>query len=157
MTDCELRILEQTEDYRSPFEYDTEGFNDQWWHGRAGPVGDTTLGGTIYVQFLKDDLEIGRAELTPWKLSASYVGLNKSLPCLQIWFFEIRTQFRGKDFGSMFASRLAEHFSDLPLIAFSEGADKFWDSIGWYYFPRKDGKTQSYRKLFVSRTLSRTG
>lgn len=41
----------------------------------------------------------------------------------------------------------------MPLIAFSEGADEFWDSIGWIYYPRKDGDTD-YRKLFIAEQIS---
>lgn len=41
----------------------------------------------------------------------------------------------------------------MPLIAFFEGADEFWDSIDWIYYPRKDGDTH-YRKLFISEQIS---
>ncbi|CQD07320.1 GCN5-like N-acetyltransferase (fragment) [Corynebacterium striatum] len=55
--------------------------------------------------------------------------------------------------GAEFASLLREHYASTPLIAFSEGADEFWESIGWIYYPRKDGDIH-YRKLFISERIS---
>ncbi|HAT1291291.1 TPA: GCN5 family acetyltransferase, partial [Corynebacterium striatum] len=59
----QLKILQQVEDYVTPFQV-VEGFDDRWWHRMAGRVGDDTLGGKEYIQFLADSVEVGRAEVT---------------------------------------------------------------------------------------------
>lgn len=155
MEQFELRVLKQIEDYISPFEYGTEGFRDDWWHRRAGKVGDDALGGTTYLQLLRNAIEVGRAELTPWNLSDSYIGIDTEVKCREIWFFEVRLDFRRQGCGKEFARLLTQKYSDLPLIAFSEEADDFWSSIGWHYYPRKDGeKWPHVRSLFISSKIS---
>ncbi|MGV3103799.1 GCN5 family acetyltransferase [Rothia sp. 32237D007AR] len=153
MDQAELKILEQTQDYVSPFEYGTSGFNNDWWHGRAGKIGDTSLGGFTYLQLCLNGTEIGRAEITLWDLSDSYIGIDEVVKVREIWFFEIREEYRNQGFGAEFARLLIEAFPDRPLIAFSEGADDFWRSAGWHYYPRKDGETMGIRKLFISRKI----
>lgn len=65
MEQLELRVLKQMENYVSPFDYGTEGFNDRWWHGpRIDTIADAEDCDTAYVQLLKDGIEIGRAEIT---------------------------------------------------------------------------------------------
>ena len=147
----QLRVLQQIEDYVTPFQV-VEGFDDRWWHDRAGRVGDDTLGGKEYIQFLADSVEVGRAEVTDWPLSDSYIGVDSTVPTKEIWFFEIRHDLRRQHYGAEFARHLISHYAGYPLIAFSEGADEFWVGIGWHYYPRKDGDPH-YRKLFVSRKI----
>lgn len=150
---AELRFLVQEVDFQSPFPFGDEGFRDDWWHSNVGRVGDDTLGGTDYVQLLLDGIEMGRASLTDWQLSDSYIGIDADVPTKEIWFFEIRSTARRRGLGAEFASLLREHYASTPLIAFSEGADEFWDGIGWIHYPRKDGDTH-YRKLFISERIS---
>ena len=153
MDQAELKILEQTQDYVSPFEYGTNGFNNDWWHCRAGKIGDTSLGGFTYLQLCINGTEIGRAEMRPLDLSDSYIGIDEVVKVREIGFFEICQEYRNHGFGTEFARLLIEAIPDRPLIAFSEGADGFWGSVGWHYYPRKDGKTMGYRKLFISRKI----
>ena len=147
----QLKVLQQVEDYVTPFQL-VEGFDDRWWHDRAGRVGDDTLGGTEYIQFLADGVEVGRAEVTDWQLSDSYVGVDSTVPTKEIWFFEIRHDLRRQHYGAEFARHLISHYAGYPLTAFSECADEFWAGIGWHYYPRKDGDPH-YRKLFVSQKI----
>ena len=152
MENAELRFLVQEVDFQSPFPFGDEGFRDDWWHSNVDRVGDDTLGGTDYVQLLLDGIETGRASLTDWQLSDSYIGIDADVPTKEIWFFEIRSTARCRGLGAEFASLLREHYASTPLIAFSEGADEFWESIGWIYYPRKDGDIH-YRKLFISERI----
>lgn len=85
MDQVELKILEQTEDYRTPFEYGTSGFNNGWWHGHAGKVGDDSLGGTTYLQLCLNGTEIGRAKMTLSDLSDSYIGIDEEVKVREIW------------------------------------------------------------------------
>lgn len=153
MESLELRVLQQAEDYVTPYQV-VEGFDDRWWHDRAGRVGEDTLGGNDYIQFLADGVEVGRAEVTDWQLSESYIGVDSEVSTKEIWFFEIRRDLRRQHYGAEFARHLIRHYAAWPLIAFSEGADEFWTGICWHYYPRKDGDTR-YRKLFISEDISR--
>ncbi len=137
----------------TPFQV-VEGFDDRWWHEGAGRVGDDTLGGKDYIQFLADGMEVGRAEITDWQLSDGYIGVDLEVRAKEIWFFEIRRDLRRQHYGAEFARHLIRHYAAFPLIAFSEGADEFLAGIGWHYYPRKDGNTH-YRKLFVSQTIDK--
>lgn len=58
------------------FPHGDEGFQDRWWHSRADRVGDKFLDDTEYVQFLVNDVEMGRTELIDWQLSDSYVDID---------------------------------------------------------------------------------
>ena len=97
-----MKILQQVENYVTPFQV-VEGFDDRWWHDRAGRVGDDTLGGKEYIQFLADSVEVGRAEVTDWPLSDSYIGIDSEVLTKEIWFFEIRHDLRRQHYGGEFA------------------------------------------------------
>lgn len=153
MKKAELRFLVQESDFQSPFPFGDEGFQDRWWHSDIAPVEDATLCGTHYAQLLLDGVEMGRAILTDWQLSDSYIGIDTEVPTKEICFFEIRSTARRRGLGARFASLLREHYAGMPLAAFSEDADEFWRSIGWICYPRKDGDT-NYRNLFISERVS---
>lgn len=155
MEQLELRVLKQVENYVSPFDYGTEGFNDGWWHGpRIDTIADAENYGTAYVQLLKDGIEIGRAEITYRDISPDYVGITTAVRCRKIWFFEINSGFRRQGYGKTFTALLTEKYSELPLVAFSKGADDFWAGIGWYFYPPKDKEETNPMKLFASREIS---
>lgn len=153
MSRFELIILPQEEDYQTPYEL-VGGFNDRWWHDRAGRVGKNGLRGKEYLQFLVDGVEVGRAEITDCSLSGSYHGIDAPVRTKEICFFEIRQDARRHGYGAAFVQHLVEHYPGVLLIAFSEGADEFWSGIGWHYCPRKDGEGwPHYRSLFISEQI----
>lgn len=152
MVDLQLKVLQQVVNRVKPYQV-LEGFDRRWWHDSARNLGEDTRGGTDYIQFLADGVEVGRAEVSGWQLSDSYIGIDSKVPTKQIWFFEIRRDFRRQQYGAEFARYLIRHYAACPLIAFSHEADEFWAGIGWYYYPRKDGNTIHYRKLFVSQKI----
>ena len=156
MEQLELRVLKQMENYVSPFDHGTEGFNDKWWHDsiRIGTIAEAEALDIAYVQLLKDGIEIGRAEITCWDLRPGYVGITTAVRCRMIWLFEINSGFRRQGYGKKFTALLTEKYSELPLIAFSKGADDFWAGIGWYFYPPKDKEETNYMKLFASREIS---
>lgn len=149
----QLRVLQQVEDYVTPFQV-VEGFDDCWWHDRAGRVGEDSPEGKEYIQFLADGVEVGRAEVTDWPLSDSYIGIDSEVLTKEIWFFEIRRDLRRHHYGAAFARHLISHYSGFPLIAFSEGADEFWSGIGWHYYPRKTGIPTTASSSFPRRLAS---
>lgn len=154
MENAFLQSLKQTEDCRSPFPAGVPGFSELWWQRRCGRVNDTpVITGTEYIQLWIDGVEIGRAELTDWTLSDSYIGISSEVPTKEIWFFEIREDQRGKGYGRFFAQALKSRYPSLPLIAFSMNADDFWSAIGWHHYPRKDNDTLGYNPLFISEAI----
>ena len=112
----------------TPFQV-VEGFDDRWWHRMAGRVGDDTLGGKEYIQFLADGVEVGRAEVTDWQLSDSYVGVDSTVPTKEIWFFEIRHDLRRQHYGAEFARHLISHYAGYPLIAFPKVLTSFGQEL----------------------------
>lgn len=155
MEQLELRVLKQVENYVSPFDHGTEGFNNRWWHdSRIDTIAEAEDCDTAYVQLLKDGIEIGRAEITRWDIRPAYVGINTHVRCRKIWYFEINSGFRRQGYGRKFTTLLVEKYSELPLLAFSKGADDFWAGIGWYFYPPKDKEETNPMKLFASREIS---
>lgn len=156
MNNCELRALQQTKDFTSPFNYDIDGFNKDWWHRQCNQVNDSITQGTEFLQLLANGAEVGRAETSDSILSPDYLGLNKEVASKEIEFFEIREDVRSQGYGTEFVRRLTERYLELPLIVFSlEEAENFWKRLGWIYYPRKD-ESPGYRKLFISQKISQS-
>lgn len=52
-------------------------------------------------------------------------------PYAVIHFFEVSEDHRLKGYGTEAVQLIADRYADTPLVAFSEGADHFWGSLGW--------------------------
>ena len=67
---------------------------------------------------------------------------------LEIQFIEVSKDFRREGIGTLIVRQLEAHHRDRTLVAFSEAADDFWESLGWR---RYDHPTEArfYRPLFV--------
>lgn len=151
MKHFELIVLPQVQNYVKPFQL-VEGFQNRWWQKCNDRVDEDTLGGHEYIQFLTNGIKVGRVDISDWRLSDSYVGIDSEVTTKQIWFFEIHHNVHRQGYGTAFAQHLIKHFSGAPLIAFSKDADEFWSNIGWFHYPRKDGDPR-HRKLFVSQDI----
>ncbi|MDY6869255.1 MAG: hypothetical protein SV966_01310 [Actinomycetota bacterium] len=53
---------------------------------------------------------------------------------LEIEFFEVAIEARGKGVGTLVIQLLARRHPDRRLLAYSERADAFWASLGWSSF-----------------------
>ena len=82
----------------TPFQV-VEGFDDRWWHGRAGRVGEDSLEGREYIQFLADGMEVGRAEVAGWQLSDSYFGIDSEVLTKEIWSLKSAATFADSTMG----------------------------------------------------------
>lgn len=65
---------------------------------------------------------------------------------LEILFLEVATEARGRSVGGRAVRSLMERHPDRRLFAYSEGADRFWASLGWEAFDHPAG---GYQTLFV--------
>lgn len=94
-----------------------------------------------------DGVEVARVELVEAVYPVDYVGVPAfGWEMLKIQLLEVAVDRRGEGLGTRVVSGLCEVFPDRRFLAFSEGADEFWDSVGWDRFEHPDGRHQS---LFV--------
>ena len=67
---------------------------------------------------------------------------------LEIQLIEVAAGVRGRGIGTCVVHGLAQMHPDRRLIAYSEDADTFWDSLGWDRFDHPEGP-KFHRPLFV--------
>lgn len=68
---------------------------------------------------------------------------------LEIQFIEVAIEARGRGIGTRVLQSLGKRHPDRRLLAYSEGADGFWTSLGWQRFDHPDGQPQLDRALFI--------
>ena len=103
-----------------------EGFNPRWWSVYRD---DARL---TYVQVLHDGAEVARVlldEIVGIEYYADAPALGAT--ALQIELLEVSEEFRLEGIGTEVVRHLAELHPERRLVAFSEGADDFWASLGW--------------------------
>ena len=132
-----------------PFTYEEAGlgFTDQWWH--HGPVhpGSTS----IYLRVLENNTEVARVELDNEVEFDHYADvLTLGTTALEIQFIEVHVDHRGRGIGHEVIDLLRDDYPDRRLVAFSEGADRFWSSLGWRRHLHADPEEAPYfRPLFI--------
>jgi len=85
------------------------------------------------VQVLRDEVEVGRVKFHDRKMSLRSYGVERGIAAkaLDIGFFEVSNARRRTGIGTDMVRGLEARHPDRILIAFSEGADDFWGSVGW--------------------------
>lgn len=150
MTHLTPRLIQQQQDYVSPFDHDTPGFNESWWldsfaHPRRRshrPYSFTDEKGE----------EVARALL---RERAGFVDLEDAgvaIPtdAIAVDLIEVRADLLHprRGIGTCVVRALERIHPGSTLYAFSEDADLFWRSTAWTFAPRRDGSS-SYRPLFI--------
>jgi ribosomal protein S18 acetylase RimI-like enzyme len=109
-----------------PFQ-DSDKFEPRWWN-YSYETDDPW-----YVQALRDGIEVGRVELDEDVRFFRYYGADPSLEpnALEIQFIEVSVDCRLQGIGRSIVGELAAMHPDQTLCALSEGADPFWESLGW--------------------------
>ncbi len=82
---------------------------------------------------LRDDVEVGRVILAGSRqMSLRGYGIGPQLAelALEIVFFEVACQYRRQGIGREIVQALCRRYPDRRLVAFSEGVDEFWESVG---------------------------
>lgn len=128
-----------------PFDSEIAYENSHWWdHVRYGDDDPW------FVQVLADDAEVARVELVedggvnPTYAGVPVIGDER----LMIHLIEVAAEARGSGIGTQVVQGLADRHPDRRLFAYSEGADHFWESVGWQRF--NDPRPGPSRTLFIA-------
>lgn len=113
-----------------PFDYEEagSGFTFDWWY--HGPVhGDSQ---STFLRVVESGEEVARVHLDDEVWIDHYAGVpSLGAAGLAVQFIEVHTGRRLRGIGHEVIRRLSARHPDRRLIAFSEGADGFWSSLGW--------------------------
>jgi len=147
----EAHLLRQQTAYQSPYDETARGFRDYWW---LDPFARAPERDHLPYSFTGDESqEVARALL---RTRAGFTDLEDAgveLPrdAIAVDFIEVRADLLHprRGVGTQVIRRLEQLYPDHTLYAFSEKADDFWFSTGWSFTPRRDGRTSSYRPLFI--------
>lgn len=85
-------------------------------------------------------------------------GLRTRARLVEIEFLEVAASWRGRGIGRGVVGRLAKHYEsegECRLVAFSEGADAFWSSLGGSGTTMRKGRTGTDRCSSRLRDVSR--
>lgn len=128
--------------YSPSFKYKPEGFNTRWWHEYHIDM--------EWFSFWQGDLEVARAgTVSPYTLSANYENIISPCEGVEIAFFEVHKDYRGRGIGRSSLELVKRKYLNTRLFAFSENADNFWSGVGWIYHPRQDDHIGHYRRLYI--------
>lgn len=142
----ELRFIDPHHRRRpgwQPFPSDPR-FEPGWWDQRfAYPDNGIWIAGVM------GEVEVVRVELDESVHPDDYLdtGTLGGRP-LEIQFLEVARDSRLQGLGTAMVTAIAAHFPSRVLMAFSEGADAFWASLGWSRYDHPEGWPH-YRPLFV--------
>ena len=122
-----------------------DNFTRHWWH-RPWDLGNRYSLWSVR----QDDIEVARIELDQEVSYDHYKGVpNLGSQVLEIDFFEVSSAERGQGLGCSALQLVAERFPGRRLVAFSEGADRFWSGLGWTRYDHPRG-FPAYRPFFVA-------
>lgn len=129
--------------FRSPDGYE----HPHWWENAHGAIGDPW-----FVQVLEHGVEVARLQLDErGAINPSYPVAPTVLwgELLEIQFIEVAFAARRRKVATRAVQTLAERHPDRQLMAYSEDAEDFWDSLAnWERFNHPDGRS---RPLFTQR------
>jgi hypothetical protein len=149
MTKHALRLVELPPVQEDGFLYKPfttmDGFQQPWWEDLAYGYKRNR---NFFFSFFEDQIEVARAEIELKNDAGSHYGFRTpSNPCAVIHFFEVAEGRRRTGVGTQALSLLRSRFGFSPLVAYSEEADDFWDSLGWNRHEYPD--SAAYRPLYV--------
>jgi len=126
-----------------PFDRAVAYDNPHWWDDVPYLLDDPW-----FVQVLEDGVEVARVEFVEdGSVNPTYAGVPViGAERLMIHLIEVAIAARGRKIGTQVVRGLEERNPDRRLIAYSEDADCFWNSLGWkrYVHP-----TKRSRPLFI--------
>lgn len=127
-----------------PFDPEVAYENSHWWDGVR--YGDDD---PWFVQVLENGAEVARVVLVEdGGFNAAHVGVPViGVERLMVYQIEVATAARGRGIGAQVVHGLGELHRDRRLFAYSEGADHFWESLGWERF--NDPRPGPGRTLFI--------
>ena len=103
-----------------------------------------------YVRVLEDGVEVARVELDEKVGVEHYTAVPEiGAERLEIQLIEVALAARGRGVGSRVVRGLAKRHPHRRLLAYSEGADGFWASLGWDRFDHPAGPSEGHRALYI--------
>lgn len=132
-----------------PFTYEEAGlgFNNQWWYN--GPVYPHSK--SVFLRVLENNNEVARVHLDNEVGIDHYANVPPlGATALEIQFIEVHNHHRGRGIGHAVVDLLHNRYPGRRLVAFSEGADGFWSSLGWRRHLHADPEEVRFsRPLFI--------
>lgn len=132
-----------TSSWQPTFDWSVEYENEHWWDERQSYHG----GDAWFMQVLENGSEVARVEFDdPGAINPNYSGVpGLGGERLEIQYIEVAAAAKCRGIGTLVILALVERHSDRRPFAYSEGADGFWDSLGWEPFydlrPGPPGRT----------------
>lgn len=123
------------------------GFTYHWWYGRIFRTDSTT----IFLRVFENGSEVGRIELKHTTGLGHYANIPKpGTSLLEIVFLEVHYEHRLRGLGTAITKCLQERYPEYQFIAFSEGADQFWETLSWTrHLPNNPEDKRWYRPLYI--------
>jgi ribosomal protein S18 acetylase RimI-like enzyme len=151
MTDSQLTLMRLKPDTSGPVVYkpfsESDDFTDDWWN-------DTIYGfepTQHFYSFFNGQHEVARAEVEIQDtVNEDYDQPAHPGPYGVIHFFEVSEEHRRRGYGTEAVQLIADRYEGTPLVAFSQGADTFWASLGWDQHEHQT-EPAHYGRMFVSR------
>jgi GNAT superfamily N-acetyltransferase len=132
-----------------PFTYEEAGlgFNDRWWYNDPVYPGSKD----VFLRFLEHNTEVARVQLGNEVEIDHYADVPSLGPAaLAIHLIEVHDDHRCRGIGHAVIDLLQNRYPDRRLVAFSEGADGFWSSLGWRRYLHADPEmAPRCRPLFI--------
>jgi len=131
-----------------PFDWSRNYDHDRWWNELRELDDDPW-----FVQVLHAGTEVARLGLDDSIEINHYAGVSDiGSEGLEIQFFEVTTEARGKGIGTQVIQQFARRHPDRRLLAYSERADAFWASLGWsgHMPPDYDPDHEDPSTLFIA-------
>lgn len=120
-----IQDTQRESEQASEFAVQNEGFEKDWADDPA--MDDRSF------RFVKNDREVARARVNPerWNLG-HYQGLEDVAPLAEITLIEVHKDHQDRGIGREAVSLLLARYPRHSFVAFAgEGAEGFWQSIGW--------------------------
>lgn len=125
------------ERYWFPFIYEEagRGFTRNWWYRSPVRPGSRST----FLRASEAGDEVARVRLDDEVGVDHYAGAPRlGSTALGIQFIEVHVDHRLRGIGRAVVNCLHDRYPDRRLVAFSEGADGFWSSLGWDQYVHAD-------------------
>ncbi|MBM0232476.1 hypothetical protein JNW91_11735 [Micromonospora sp. STR1_7] len=124
---------------------ENNAFSPSWWDYRSLD-GDKSY---TFLEVRQGGAEVARIELDPDVMIDHYLKTPElGNSALEIELIEVAESQRRRGVGTKIIQGLVSRYPDRRLLAFSEGAEDFWASLGWTRYDHPEGP-QLNRPLFI--------
>lgn len=122
----------------------SDRFNPDWWNDPLLVDDDAS----IYLQASVDGVEVARVELDELVDFSHLTTAPQFSGALEIEYIEVASTHRRRGIGRAVVNGVMARYPDRRFVAFSEGADPFWASLGWDRYEHPEG-VDYWRPLYI--------